>query len=103
LIVCEVPITAPAAFSACAATYDSPLGATRVVSNPSFGALATAVRCVDDGPPYKRQLATSVAPFQLAYTVTGALELGALGALATTDGGLAGVPVQVNRYARYDS
>ena len=60
---------APDASSACTAKYESFLVTWIVVSKPCFGTVVTGTRCARSGPASTCHEATSVAPFQLAYTV----------------------------------
>src|ERR1700677_98475 len=88
----EVPITSPAALSACTATYDSGPGVAIAVSKPSRLAVATGVSCCALGPPRTCQLAVRVSPFQLAYTVTRPFDV-----KAAIAGGSLGEPVHAKR------
>ena len=47
----------------------APAGSAIAVSKPLRGACATTLNALGAGPASTRQLATSVAPFQLAYAV----------------------------------
>src|SRR6202521_837307 len=68
VVVGAVPMTAPAASSACTVTYGPTVagGSAIAVSNPLLATCATGVRLVAVGPANTLQAATSVAPFQLA-------------------------------------
>ena len=66
------------------------------VSNPDLFDPPTAARLCGAGPARTRQAATSVAPFQLAYTV---VEPSLLGETAIA-GSVGGCAFHWNRYAR---
>ena len=63
---CEVPITRPAELSACTSNRVYPCAAGIAVSNPDLGAEASVLVAPALLTPSTRQLASSVAPFQLA-------------------------------------
>src|SRR5580704_12778594 len=96
--VAELPSTSPAAPSACTATYGPtvPAGTGIAVSKPLRGTCATVARLEALAPVSSLQALTSVAPFQLAYTV---VPVGPPARRANA-GGCAGVPVHAKRNAR---
>src|SRR5947209_14069110 len=90
-----VPLMAPARSIACTPMNGpgAPAGSAIAVSKPLRGACATTLNAFGAGPASTRQLATSVAPFQLANAVAPPL------AAATTvnAGGCAGVALHAKR------
>src|SRR5450631_4256922 len=98
LLTCAVPMTAPEASSACTVTSGPavPAGRAMAVSKPLRAAWATGCRVAGVAPADTLQPATSVAPFQLAYSVPGAGEVGR----TTNVGAWAGAPAQSKRKDR---
>lgn len=92
----EVPSTLPSASSACTAATGARAGTGIAVSKPVRGASASGRSVVARSPASTRQLATSVAPFQLANTVIPPSDP----RRATPVGGSAGRPVHSKRSAR---
>src|SRR5215212_3752483 len=96
----EVPSTRPEPSLASTPTYaSSPLFTLMAVSNPSLGTDGpTASSLSGLGPPTTCQLATSVAPFQLAYRVSSSS--GVSPGSATSAGSSVGYPFHGKRKAR---
>src|SRR5437764_13907409 len=88
-IVLDRPIVAPLALSATTATCFAPAGNGNAFSKADF-TIVCAARPSTTG----RHLATSVAPFQLTYT---------LSSRTATAGLSVGCPCHTNLYARYES
>src|SRR5690348_7955004 len=86
--VFDRPIVAPLASSATTATCFAPAGSGNALSNPDFAIVGPARPLTT-----RRHFATSVAPFQLTYTLS-----------RTATAGLSvGCPCHTNLYARYES
>ncbi len=95
----ELPSTLPFAssallstYTAAALTYTLGVVSVAVVSKPLFGTVASGVSVVGDSPASSCHDATSVAPFQLVWTVT--LEAPRVAAIA---GGVVGCPLHGDR------
>src|SRR5206468_12023981 len=87
----------PAESSACTATYRYFFGRVVELSKSTAGISACAASASGRGPAMTRQDATSVAPFQLAYTIVSSP---VVLRLARTAGGVSGRPRQGKRKAR---
>src|SRR5215203_2798940 len=92
----EVPSTRPERCIARTATYGSRVRTTIVVSNPSRGTDPSDFRRSTLGPVSTSQLSTSVAPFQLTYTLSSSSEARS----ATQAGRSNGWPLHGKRKAR---
>src|SRR5579859_4389938 len=92
-VTAEVASNWPPEPSACTAKYWSWLGSTIAVSKPDFGTVPSGASVLEVGPPRTCQAATSVAPFQLAYSERAPLEA----ALIASAGAVGGCAFQVNR------